>query len=206
MMEAALMGGILPGPWSSWEFIGAANLLASGTAPVEVNFPSGIQAGDLVVAVMSPLGESIKTVMTATGWQHWALGVQDYVCTARYAPGLSPPKWTREKSNSLFLSVLVFRASGWSSVKLESHASPAAPIDVTSHLQNELLLCIGITPRTTSGWAVHMTGASPTARVERALAPAMQVYSANIDYPHEVSDIYVDALSGAERNLILSVS
>jgi hypothetical protein len=34
----------------------------------------------------------------------------------------------------------------------------------------------------------------------------MQVYSANIDYPHEVSDIYVDALSGAERNLILSVS
>ena len=206
MMEAALMGGVLPGPWSSWEFIGAANLLASGSAPVEVKFPSGIQTGDLVVAVMSPLGELIKTAMTAAGWQHWALGVQDYVCTARYAPGLSPPKWTREKSNSLFLSVLVFRAPGWSSVKLESHASPATPIDVTSHLQNELLLCIGITPRTTSGWVGHMTGATPAARVERSLAPAMQVYSANIDYPHEVSDIYVDALSGAERNLILSVS
>lgn len=200
------MGGILPGPWSSWEFVGATNLLAGGSAPAEVAFPSGIQAGDLVVAVMSPLGESIKTVMAASGWQHWAQGTQDYVCTARYAPGLSPPKWTRERSNSLFVSVLAFRASGWSSVKLESHTAPGAPIDVTSRLQNELLLCIGITPRTTSGWAVHMTGAIPTSRVERSLAPAMQVYSANIDYPHEVSDIYVDALSGAERNLILTAS
>lgn len=98
------------------------------------------------------------------------------------------------------------RAPGWSSVKLESHAYPATPIDVTSHLQNELLLCIGITPRTTSGRGGHMTGSTPATRVERSLAPAMQVYSANIDYPHEVPDIYVDALSGAEQNLTLSVS
>ena len=200
------MGGVLPGPWSNWAFIGTTNLLASGSAVVEGKFPAGIQAGDLVVAVMSPLGETIKTTMTTAGWQHWAQGNQDYVCTAKYAPGLAAPKWARERSNSLFVSVLVFRAPGWSSLKLESHTSPAVAVDVTSKLQNELLLCIGITPKTTSGWAVHMTGASPIARVERALAPAMQIYSANIDYPHKVSGISVDALSGLERNLILSAS
>lgn len=206
MIEAALMTGTLPGPWSAWEFIGSTSLLASGAAAVEASFPAGIEPGDLVVTIMSPLSETIRTTMTAQGWQHWAQGNQDYVCTARYAVGLPMPKYSRVGSNSIFVSVLVFRAQGWSTVKLEAHASPAAPIALTTSLQNVLLLAIGVTPKTTRGWAVAMVGADPAARIERANAPAMQIYSANVDFPHQVTGISVDALSGDERNLILTIS
>ncbi|MBA1209385.1 hypothetical protein [Pseudomonas fulva] len=206
MIEAALMGGALPGPWSAWEFIGSTSLLASGSATVEAKFPAGAEPGDLVVAIVSPLNENIQTTMSAKGWQHWVGGIQDYVCTARFVEGLSPPAYARAGSNSIFVSVLVFRSQGWSSVKLEAHLAPASPVNVTTQLQNVLLLAIGTTPRTTRGWAVAMTGAEPTVRVERTLAPALQAYSANIDFPHEISGIVVDALSGAERNLILTVS
>lgn len=206
MIEAALMGGSLPGPWSAWEFVGSTSLLASGPAMVEAKFPAGIQPGDLVVTIMSPLNETIRTTLTAAGWQHWAQGNQDYVCTARYVDGLAPPAYARSGSNSIFVSVLVFRAQGWSTVKLEAHVSPASPINVTTQLQNVLLLAIGLTPKTTRGWAVSMAGADPTARVERVNAPALQVYSANVGFPLQVTGVAVDALSGAERNLILTVS
>ncbi|WP_426808036.1 hypothetical protein ABOC32_16810 [Pseudomonas sp. WOUb67] len=206
MIEAALMGGALPGPWSVWRFIGSTGLLSSGLGAVEAKFPAGIQEDDLVVAIMSPLNETVATSMRAEGWSHWAGGNQDYVCTARYVPGLALPRYTRASSNSIFVAVLVFRAPGWTSVKLEAHNSPAAAIEVTTKLQNELLLCVGVTPKTTRGWAGNMVGADPTARVERVLAPAMQVYSANVDFPRKVTGISVDALSGAERNLILTVS
>jgi len=205
MIEAALMGGALPGPWSAWEFVGSTSLLASGAARVDAKFPADVQPGDLVVAIMSPLNESIRTTMSATGWQHWAQSNQDYVCTARYADGLAPPAYARAASNSIFVSVLVFRSQGWSTVKLEAHVAPANPITITTQLQNVLLLAIGVTPKTTRGWAVSMTGAVPEARVERALAPALQAYSANIDFPHQVEGIAVDALSGEERNLILTI-
>lgn len=206
MIEAALMGGSLPGPWSAWEFVGSTTLLASGATTVETKFPVGIQPGDLVVAIMSPLNELTRTTMSAPGWQHWAQGNQDYVCTARYLDGLAPPAYARSGSNSIFVTVLVFRAQGWSTVKLEAHVSPAMPINVTTQLQNILLLAVGVTPKTTRDWSVSMSGAEPTARVERTLSPALQVYSANVGFPHLVSGIAVDALSGAERNLILSVS
>lgn len=206
MIEAALMGGALPGPWSAWEFIGSTSLLASGTAIVEAKMPAGVQPGDLVVTLMSPHNETIPTTMSAPGWQHWGMGTHDYVCTARFVEGLSPPAYARAGSNSIFVSVLVFRSQGWSIIKLEAHLSPASPIKVTTQLQNVLLLAIGITPKTTRGWAVTMNGADPVARLERNLAPAIQAYSANIDFPHEVTGIVVDALSGAERNLILTVS
>ncbi|QDC05022.1 hypothetical protein AB1H94_13430 [Pseudomonas fulva] len=206
MIEAALMGGALPGPWSAWEFIGSTSLLASGSATVEAKFPVGVEPGDLVVTIMSPLNESIPTTMAAAGWQRWSTASQDYVCTARFAVGLSPPSYSRAGSNSIFVSVLVFRAQGWSTVKLEAHLAPAAPVDVTTQLQNVLLLAIGVTPKTTRGWEVTMNGAEPVARVERNLAPAVQVYSANIEFPHQITGILVDALSGLERNLILTIS
>jgi hypothetical protein len=206
MIEAALMGGSLPGPWSAWVFVGSTSLLASGAAKVEAKFPNGVQPGDLVVTIMSPLNETIRTTMSAAGWQHWAQATQDYVCTARYVDGLAPPAYTRAGSNSIFISVLVFRAQGWSTVKLEAHVSPASPMNVITQLQNVLLLAIGLTPKTTRGWSVSMSGTDPTARVERNLAPAMQVYSANIDFPHQIDGIAVDALSGDERNLILTIS
>ncbi|WP_449432359.1 hypothetical protein [Pseudomonas putida] len=206
MIEAALMGGALPGPWSRWEFIGSASLVASGATTVGAKFPAGVQPGDLVVAIMSPLNETIRTTMAASGWQHWAQGNQDYVCTARYASGLAEPAYARAGSNSIFVYILVFRAQGWSTVKLEAHVSPAVPLNVTTKLQNELVLAIGVTPKTTRGWTGNMAGADPIARVERNNAPAMQVYSANVDYPHQVTGISVDALSGSERNLILTVS
>lgn len=200
------MGGSLPGPWAPWEFVGSTTLLATGSTPVEGKFPSGIQEGDLVVAIMTPRTESIGTTMSSAGWQRWAQGPQDYVCTARFAPGLEVPRWRRGGANSIFVAVLVFRASGWSAVKLESHVSPAQPVAVTTRLQNELLLAIGITPQTTRGWACRMNGADPEARLERALSPAVQVYSANIDFPRLISGVAVDALSGDERNLILTIS
>lgn len=206
MIEAALMGGALPGPWSSWEFVGSASLLASGMAPVATPMPEGVEVGDLIVALMSPLNEAVGTTMSAAGWQHLSSGGQDYVCAARYTSGLAPPTYMRSASNSIFTTVLAFRAQGWSTIKLEAHVSPAAPLNVTTSLQNELLLCIGVTPKTTRGWDVHMTGAEPVERVRRSNAPAMQVYSANVNFPHQVSGISVDALSGAERNLILTVS
>jgi len=206
MIEAALMGGALPGPWGAWEFVGSTDLLASGSTAVSASFPERIQDGDFVIAILSTLNESVGTSMSSAGWQHWAPGTQDYVCTARYVAGLKAPVYTRVGSNSLFVSVLAFRAQGWSSVKLQAHVSPAVPMSVTTSLQNELLLAIGITPKTTRGWTGRMTGADQTARVERVNAPAMHVYSANVGFPHLVSGISVDALSGAERNLILTVS
>lgn len=206
MIEAALMGGALPGPWSRWEFVGSTSILASGLAPVAVAMPEGIEVGDLIVMLMSPLNEAVETTMSAPGWQHLSSGGQDYVCAARYTPDLASPIYVRSASNSIFIAVLAFRAQGWSTIKLEAHVSPATPLNVTTSLQNELLLCIGVTPKTTRGWEVHMNGAEPVERVRRSNAPAMQVYSANVDFPHLVSGISVDALSGSERNLILTVS
>ncbi|OUM34743.1 hypothetical protein B8W72_09780 [Pseudomonas putida] len=206
MIEAALMGGALPGPWSSWEFVGSASLLASGIVPVAAPMPEGVEAGDLIVALMSPLNEAVGTTMPVAGWQHLSSGGQDYVCAARYTSALAAPRYVRSASNSIFITVLAFRAQGWSTIKLEAHVSPAVPLNVTTSLQNELLLCIGVTPKTTRGWEVHMSGAEPVDRVQRNNAPAMQVYSANVDFPHQVSGISVDALSGSERNLILTVS
>lgn len=206
MIEAALMGGALPGPWSSWEFVGSTSLLASGLAPVVAAMPEGIEVGDLIVTLMSPLNEAVGTTMSAPGWQHLASGGQDYVCAARHASDLAAPIYVRSASNSIFIAVLAFRAQGWSTIKLEAHVSPATPLNVTTSLQNELLLCIGVTPKTTRGWEVHMNGAEPAERVRRSNAPAMQVYSANVDFPRLVSGISVDALSGEERNLILTVS
>lgn len=206
MIEAALMGGTLPGPWSSWTFVGSTSLLASGATSVEAKLPVGVLPGDLVVAVMSPLNEAVQTTMTAGGWQHLAQGSQDYVCTARYATGLASPVYARAASNSICVAVLVFRAQGWSTVSLKAHIAPAAPVAVGTKLQNELLLAIGITPKTTRGWSLTAQGVSATARVERINAPALQVYSANVDFPQEVSGVAVDALSGQERNLILTIS
>lgn len=206
MIEAALMGGALPGPWSAWEFIGSTSLLASGATNVEAKYPTGIQPGDLVITTMSPLNESVRTTMVSSGWQHWAHSGQDYVCTARYAPRLAAPVYARAGSNSVFVSVLVFRAQGWSAVSFAAHTSPAVPVTITTQQQNELLIVIGLTPRTTRGWAVSMNGAKPTARVERVNAPAMEIHSANVDFPHRVAGVALDALSGLERNLILTVS
>lgn len=201
-----MMSGLLPGPWSSWEFVGSASQVASGSSAVEATFPVGVQPGDLVVALMSPRSETVKTEMAVAGWQRWTQGNQDYVCTARYSPSLPPPTYTRVGPSPIFVAVLAFRAQGWSSVRLESHVSPAAPVSVTTRMQNELLLAIGVTPQTTRSWEVSMSGAAPVARVERINAPAMQVYSASIDFPHQVTGVLVDASSGAERNLVLTVS
>lgn len=72
MIEAALMGGALPGPWSAWDFVGSTSLLASGATTAEAKFPAGVQPGDLVVTIMSPLNETIRTTMSAGGWKHWS--------------------------------------------------------------------------------------------------------------------------------------
>ncbi len=197
------MGGDM-GPPEPWSFVGVTNLLATGAVQAEPRFPASIQPGDLVVGVMSPYDESVPTAMTTLGWMHFANRSQDYICAARYVPDLALPKWERAGGSALFISLLVFRARSWSVVRLESHISPAAPVDVPCVTRNELLLSIGITPRTTRSWVGHMPDEAPVARVERALAPAMQIYSANIDNPRLVSGVYVDAASGAERNLILS--
>lgn len=206
MIEAALMAGLLPGPWSNWEVVGSTNLLATGSAIAQAEFPKGTQTGDLVVAIQSSMNESVKTTMVSEGWQHWASSMQDYVCTARFAAGLAPPVYSRAGNNSIFVAVLVFRSQGWSSVRLRAHTSPATEIEVATELQNELLLVVGLTPKTTRSWRVSMSGAVPSMEVDRKLAPALHVSFASIDFPKAVTGVYVDALSGSERNLILSAS
>jgi hypothetical protein len=206
MIEAALMGGLLPGPWSTWELVGATTELADGRGNVSANFPPGIKPDDLVVAIMSPRSETTSTTMVSSGWQHWSQSGQDYVCTARFNADLVAPTYVRAGTNPIFVSVLAFRAKGWSTVKLEAHTSPAIPLNITTKRQNELLLAIGLTPQTTRPWVASMVGAVATSRIDRANAPAMKVATANVDFPQEVTGITVDAPSGSERNLIFTVS
>lgn len=198
------MGGGLRGPGSAWKFVGAVNLLSGGTGTVQPTFPSGIQPGDLVVGLMSPLNETVAVTMTTPGWERWGSQSHDYACAARYVPGLLPPKWEKVRANSLYVSVLVFRAPGWSTVQLEAQTVPASPVSVDVQASNQLLLSIGLTPGTTRSWVGHMPGEVATARVQRANSPAMQVYSATIGSPRKVTGIYVDASSGTERNLLIS--
>lgn len=204
MIEALLMCGDQQGPLSAWSFVGAMTILSSGTGPVTPKFPAGVQPGDLVVGIMSPLKESGPVIMTSTDWLKWGTRAHDYACAARYVQGLSLPRWEKSESNSVFAAVLAFRAAGWSTVQIESQTAPAAPVSVISRARNELLISIGITPGTTKAWVGYMPGQLVTPRVERVLAPAMQVYSANIESPRNISGVYVDAASGAERNLIIS--
>ena len=204
MMEALLMGGGLLGPASAWTFVGVVNLISGGTGPAQPKFHGAIQPGDLVIGLMSPLYETEAVTMTTAGWETWGTRSHDYACAARYTPDLLPPKWEKVRANSLYVSLLVFRAPGWSTVRLEAQNAPAIPVNVDVQANNQLLLSIGITPGTTRSWVGHMPGEVATARVQRANAPALQVYSATVASPRQVSGIYVDAASGSERNLLIS--
>ncbi|MBD8598735.1 hypothetical protein [Pseudomonas sp. CFBP 8772] len=204
MIEVLFMGGEEAGPSVPWALIAADSHLSVGATPAEVNFPAGTQPGDLVVALASPGSEAIKTRFMASGWQHFSEGDQDYLCAARYAPGLALPRWEKSASNTLGLAVMTFRAQGWSRLQLESHISPAQPVNVSTRAPNELLISIGITPRSTQAWIGHMTGAPQSSVVSVASEPALQVYWSNVTLPKTITDIYVDAPSGVERNLILS--
>ncbi len=201
MIEAMMMCGA-QGPATAWEVVGTTSLLTSGPLAVVADFPAGTREGDLVVALMSPLNESISTVMVSEGsWARWTPGQQDYLCTARYTTGLAAPRWQKGESTSLFVAVVVFRAPGWATVQLESNLSPAMPVTVRAQASNQLLLNIGLAP-TTSNWVGHVPSLDAGSRISRRTAPAMQLYSASIDDPGQYPDIYITPFSC--RNLILT--
>lgn len=204
MIEAALMLGNAQGPVSAWQFVGSTSLLSTDGSATTPGFPAGIREGDLLVGIMSPRTERIQTTMATPGWQRWTTGNQDYLCAARYVRGLAAPKWQKASATGVFVAVMAFRTGSWSTFKLSSESAPAAPVDLGTTVRNSLVLAIGVTPGTTKDWAVHVDGLTPVARIERALSPGMQVYSLSVDYPQPVRGLSVDALSGSERNLILT--
>ncbi|WP_409274342.1 hypothetical protein [Pseudomonas sp. KCJK9111] len=205
MIEAALMLGNVQGSASAWQFIGSTNLLTTDSAPITPGLPAGIREGDLLVGVMSPRSEQAPTEMLTNGWQRWRTGNQDYLCAARYVAGLAAPRWYKGAASGVFTAVLAFRTRAWSTFTLAAQSAPAAPADLGTTVRNSLVLAIGVTPGTTRDWQVSVGGTlAPVSRIERALAPGMQVSSLSVDYPQPVLGLMVDALSGSERNLILT--
>lgn len=211
MIEAALLMGGQQGPLSAWQFVGQNAVVSNGLS-VEVAFPAGIQPGDLVVAVMSNRNDGGAMVtnlpMNVDGWFTWgdrtATTKFDVVCAACYRDDLLPPKWQQDASRYLHINVLVYRAPGWSSVKLESQKAPYALVDVATNVNNTLILSIGVTPGTTSRWVSTLSGVAQTKRYDSPYSPAMFVGDANVANPATVTGIGVDASPGAERHLILT--
>lgn len=210
MIETVLLMGGQQGPLSAWQFVGQ-NAVVSNALSVEAAFPAGIQPGDLVVAVMSNRNDPGAMVtnlpMNVEGWFTWgdrtATTKFDVVCAACYRDGLLAPTWQQDASRYLHINVLVYRAPGWSSVKLESQKAPYALVDVTTSVKNTLILSIGVTPGTVGIWGSALSGAQ-TKRYDSPYSPAMFVGDANVASLATVTGIGVDASPGAERHLILT--
>lgn len=204
MIEAVMMMGGQNGPLAAWQYVGVSTSLTSGATDATVSFPSGVQPGDLVVAVMSYGTEGYTIKMAEPGWLKFGHGTADFVCAAAYRDGMAPPRWTRSGSVRVRLALFAFRANGWSSIRLEHQKSPAVASAVKTVVPNTMILTIGVTPGTTGSWGGYMTGASLTSRYRSDSSPAMVLYSSNVPEPKEVTNIRANASSGAERNLILT--
>lgn len=207
-----MMGGAGQGPGEPWQYVAGAGATITGSTLTRP-FPAGIQAGDLVVAVLSvrndagsPSATSVPFV--SAGWWKWGFGSAsapvDCVVAARYYDGLPAPAWLATESRVVTIWVGVFRAKGWSAVRLESQRAPASPVSIETQLPNTLVLNVGITPGTTSAWYTYMTGVSRIRRYTNDWSPAMVVDATPIPAKTSLSNIYANASSGDERNLILT--
>ena len=210
MIEAMLLGGTL-GPAEPWQYIGYT-LAGSGSDMIlEGGLPNGVQPGDLLVGMVSGRnygGVVGQLQMTAEGWLYWSNGSgdsrTDWVCAARYTEGLALPRWEQPYSRYVRICVMAFRAPGWSSISLEHQNAPMQYASVTTRARNTLLINIGVTPETTRNWYANIGSELEYQRVDIEGGPGLYVSEANVAEPKTVDDIYVNASSGAERNLILS--
>lgn len=101
---------------SMWEYIDSTELLTTSSAIAVLQIPAGAQVGDLLVAVISPGNESIKTEMISGGWQRLTSGDQDYVCVTRLTSFTERPSYRKAAANAVYATLAAFRSSGWSSV------------------------------------------------------------------------------------------
>lgn len=207
-----MMGGAGQGPSEAWQYITGAAGTASG-AVLSRPFPVGVMPGDLVVAVMSSYNDAggpgvTNLPMISEGWWRWGFGPFSApvhsVVAARYYEGLQAPTWQAAENRTVRVWVGVFRAKGWTSVRLESQRAPATPVAIQTLVPNTLVLNIGITPGTTAAWYTYMTGASRIRRYTSDYSPALVVDATPIPAKTSLTNIYTDASSGDERNLILT--
>lgn len=206
MIEAAMLLGRSGGVLSPWEYIGYTELLTTSAANATVQIPAEAQAGDLLVAIMSPGNESIKTEMISGGWQRFSTGNQDYVCVTRLTDFTERPTYKKDAANAVFASIFVFRSAGWSSASLAANNSPYNQVSITTEGRNCLILTIATTPGFAGSWTPGMSGGAQFPRRLRVNSPAMAIYSANIAEPSLVTNIFVNARDGTERNIILTIS
>lgn len=206
MIEAAMLLGKSSGPLSPWEYIGSTELLTTSSASATLQIPAEARAGDLLVAVISPGNEAIKTEMISGGWQRLLSGDQDYVCVTRLTDFTERPTYKKSAANAVYASLAAFRSSGWSSVSLVANNAPYQLESVTTEGNNGLILSIATTPGFAGAWTAGMNGGSQTPRRLRVNSPAMAIYSANIAKPSLITNIFVNARDGSERNIILAIS
>lgn len=191
---------------SPWEYVGSTEILTTSSANTTLQIPADAQAGDLLVAVMSPGNESIMTEMISGGWQRLLTGNQDYVCVTRLTDFTERPVYKKSAANSVYACLVAFRSSGWSAVRLVANNAPYKLQSVTTEGDNSLVLSIATTPGFAGAWTPGMNGGSQFIRRVRVNSPAMAIYSANIDKPSLVTNIFVNARDGTERNIILAIS
>ncbi|MFT2184385.1 hypothetical protein [Pseudomonas putida] len=212
MIEALMMGGAGQGPSEAWTYITGVGAAVSGTTLTRP-FPTGVLPGDLVVAVMSVYNDSgsssaSNVPLVSPGWWKWGFGSSSApihcVVAARYADGLPAPTWQAAENRTARVWVGVFRAKGWTSVRLESQLTPATPVAIQTLVPNTLVLNIGLTPGTTASWLTYMTGATRVRRYTSDYSPAMVVDATPIPTKTPLTNIYANATSGDERNLILT--
>lgn len=206
MIEAALLLGKTANILSPWEYVGSTDSLTTSAASVTLQIPAAAQPGDLLVAVMSPGDEAISTEMTSGGWQRMTPGSQDYVCVTRLTAFTERPTYKKSGANVIYACLAVFRATGWSSVRLAANNAPYQRVSVATETNNTLILSLATTPGFAGSWTAGMTGGSQFARRIRATSPSMAIYSADIAKPTNVTNIFVNARDGLERNIILAIS
>lgn len=191
---------------SPWEYVGSTESLTTSAASVTLQIPNAAQPGDLLVAVMSPGNESIATELTSGGWQRMTPGNQDYVCVTRLTAFTERPTYKKGSANAVYACLAVFRAAGWSSVSLVGNNAPYKRLALTTETDNTLILSLATTPGFAGSWTAGMTGGSQFVRRLRATSPSLAIYSADIAKPTDVSNIFVNARDGTERNIILAIS
>lgn len=206
MIEAVMLLGKLAGGLSAWEYVGSTEILTTSAGDATLPIPAGAQAGDLLVAVMSPGNESITTEMISGGWQRLLTGNQDYVCVTRLTDFTERPIYKKAAANAVYACLVAFRSSGWSAVRLVANNAPYKLESVTTESNNNLILSIATTPGSANSWTAGMSGGSQTPRHLRTNSPSMAIYSSNIAQPSRITNIFVNAQGGVERNIILAIS
>lgn len=204
MIGSMMMMGSSQGPASAWSYVGSSSTLATAIVGAGVVFPSGVQAGDLLVAVVSAVSEEPVKMADTADWTKLVGGTQDVLAWARYRPGMPIPQWTKPGAGvTIFATVLAFRANGWDLVKLESNKSPPEDVVVTTQYPNQLVLNLATTRTTPGAWDNRMPNIGAASRISRDTAPGQRVFSTTVASPTVSNGVRLSA-SVATRNFILS--